>query len=370
MDGGTSRILSGPRHSLGAIVYPKVGSPIFHSKRHRGIVPPGCVLVQAGSLHYEFAIGARSVSEGRPALRATGAVDRVASGYDGITFVWSWKGPSLADASGYDEELSNSEVTNNMISRQLLAVCVLFCGGTLGLAQETTGPAKLAFSPGPDGTFMFDTGVVRGRVHSDGRGFGLNDVEHVTDGQPMSGAIGLLNVYRVFSDGTRYGNAGWEWPNQAELGADGAVTVKCAATPDRPFDLQGTYRWVSPSRIDLELLVTPVTDLKNFEVFVASYFDKAFTQSAAYVNENPQADGKPGFMSAKQELGNWLMFPRDPKAVAHDPGRTLEAASQSGRLGDPADVLEAAGDAAHSRSPLDGAAHGQFGRYVCDGHAL
>ena len=198
----------------------------------------------------------------------------------------------------------------------LLVATVLLCSATTGFAQETNPSKKLAFAPGPDGTFTFDTGVVRGRVHSDGRGFGLNGVENVADGQPMSGAVGLLNVYRVFSDGTRYGNAGWEWPNQAELAADGSLTVKCAATPERPFELQGTYRWVSASRIDLELLVTPVSELKDFEVFVASYFDKAFTQSAAFVNENPQMAGKPGFMSAKQELGNWLMFPRDAKAVA------------------------------------------------------
>ena len=41
----------------------------------------------------------------------------------------------------------------------------------------------------------------------------------------------------------------------------------------------------------------------------------AFTNAGAYVGENPQAEGKPGFMSAKQELGTWLMFPRDDAAV-------------------------------------------------------
>ena len=61
--------------------------------------------------------------------------------------------------------------------------------------------------------------------------------------------------------------------------------------------------------------MTPTQDLHAFEVFVASYFDKAFTNAAAYVRENPQAAGKPGFMFARQELGDWLMFPRDDAAV-------------------------------------------------------
>ena len=182
--------------------------------------------------------------------------------------------------------------------------------------RSRRNPPSWRLHPRADGTFTFDTGVLQGRVHSDGRGFGLNGVTHAASGQAMSGAVGWLGVYRVFSDGQRYGNAGWEWPNKAELNADGSVTVRCDAEPTRPFALEGRYRWRSPACIDFELRVTPAKDLHGFEVFVSSYFDKAFTNSAAYVNENPQAGGKPGFMSAKQELGNWLMFPRDAAAAS------------------------------------------------------
>ncbi len=194
----------------------------------------------------------------------------------------------------------------------LLSVALLVCAAA---AEEAAIADKLAFTAGEHGVFTFDTGVLQGRLRGDGRAFGLNAATHVPSGQAVSGAYGVLGVYRVFSDGKRYGNAGWEWPSDAARNPDGSVTVACAAEAARPFVLRGQYRWSSPSAVDLEITVTPTQELHAFEVFVASYFDKSFTNAAAYVRENPQAAGKPGFMFARQELGDWLMFPRDDAAV-------------------------------------------------------
>ncbi|MHB0955325.1 MAG: hypothetical protein ACYC0X_03000 [Pirellulaceae bacterium] len=186
---------------------------------------------------------------------------------------------------------------------------------TAAVAQESPTSDPLAFAAGEDGVFTFDTGVMRGRLRGEGRAFGLNAATHVPSGQAVSGAYGVLGVYRVFSDGKRYGNAGWDWPSEAVRNDDGSVTVQCAAEPARPFVLRGLYRWSLPAAVDLEIEVTPVQDLHAFEVFVGSYFDAAFTNAAAYVAENPQAAGQPGFLSAQKELGYWLMFPRDAAAV-------------------------------------------------------
>jgi hypothetical protein len=195
----------------------------------------------------------------------------------------------------------------------ILSVVAMWCAAAA--AEESQTSNKLAFTPGENSVFAFDTGVMQGRLRGDGRAFGLYTATHVPSGQAVSGSNGVLGVYRVFSDGKRYGNAGWEWPSEAIRNPDGSVTVQCAAEPTRPFVLRGLYRWNSPAAVDLEIEVTPTQDLHAFEVFVSSYFDAAFTNAAAYVAENPQAEGKPGLMSAQKELGDWLMFPRDSAAV-------------------------------------------------------
>ena len=176
-------------------------------------------------------------------------------------------------------------------------------------------PPKPSFVAGDASTFTFDTGVLQGVLRGGGMAFGLSAATHVPSGQKVSGSHVLLGVYRVFSDGKRYGNAGWEWPSQASVDQDGSVSVQTATEPARPFAVRGVYRWATPAIVDMEIDVTPEQDLHAFELFLASYFDAAFTNAGAYVGENPQAEGKPGFMSAKQELGTWLMFPRDDAAV-------------------------------------------------------
>lgn len=195
----------------------------------------------------------------------------------------------------------------------LLTACLLAV--ERGWADETqVGDRQLAFTPAGDGSFTFDTGVVRGQLRGNRRAFGVSAATHIASGQTLSGSLGLLAVYRVFANGQRFAD-GWDWPSQAEVGADGSVTVRCTAAPDRPFACTGCYRWVSPTTLDLELTVDPEQDLHGFEVFLASYFDSAFTSAAAYVAEQPEQAGQPGFLSAREALGVWLMFPRDEQVT-------------------------------------------------------
>ena len=113
--------------------------------------------------------------------------------------------------------------------------------------------------------FVCDTGLLLGRLGAEKRGFGLTSVKYSPSGQTLSRSTGLLGVYRVFGDGKRFGTAAWDWPREVALRPDGSVSVKCAATPERPFSFEGIYRWVDRATLELEIQVAPQKDLARFE---------------------------------------------------------------------------------------------------------
>jgi hypothetical protein len=92
------------------------------------------------------------------------------------------------------------------------------------------------------------------------------------------------------------------------------VEVTWPSTPDRPFELRATYRWVNSNTLDLVTTVHARTNLELFEVFLASYYGPGFTDSRVWTSEDPRGDGPAGFVSADRELGEWLAFPRDREA--------------------------------------------------------
>jgi hypothetical protein len=173
-----------------------------------------------------------------------------------------------------------------------------------------------AFTATGEGEYEFHTGVVRGNLRAEGKSVGLSSVVHISTGTAMSRGYGIFSHYRVFVANARFGTAAWDWPSTARLLDDGAVEVFWPGANDRPFEMTAIYRWCDPSSLDLETAVKARRDLVNFEVFLASYFDGAFTNSLVFVKENPDAEGKPGFLAAKKSFGDWLMFPRDQAAVA------------------------------------------------------
>jgi hypothetical protein len=196
----------------------------------------------------------------------------------------------------------------------MIAVCLLPLASMAEESQRHSSD-KLVFLPSNNGRFSFDTGRIRGALPGAQLSFGLSNVEHIPTGRTVSGRLGLVNVYRVFSDGKRYGDAGWHWPSRGSRNEDGSVTIEAAAVENRPFGLQVNYRWVNATTLDLILDVIPQRDLKGFEVFLASYFGAAFTESLAYVQARPGVPDRPIFLAAERSLGTWLMFPRDRQAV-------------------------------------------------------
>jgi len=171
------------------------------------------------------------------------------------------------------------------------------------------------FVQGGGGSFAFDTGVLSGVLRQEGRSTGLVPVTYTKTGTALTVGEGILNHYRVFIRDKRYGYGARRWPSTAELHKDGSVEVLWPVTPERPFELRATYNWVSPNTVDLVTVVRAETKLEAFEVFLASYFRPAFTDSRVWGSSDPRGKLPAGFVSADQELGDWLAFPRDEAAA-------------------------------------------------------
>jgi hypothetical protein len=95
---------------------------------------------------------------------------------------------------------------------------------------------------------------------------------------------------------------------------DGAVEATWSADDSHPFNLQAVYRWSAANTLDVTTSVTGKKDLRQFEVFLASYFE-GFPRTFAYVQASPETGGQPGFLEAKQSVAVWQMFPRDEQAI-------------------------------------------------------
>jgi hypothetical protein len=208
---------------------------------------------------------------------------------------------------------------------KVLCITIIFCIMTSlahpTFAGDVTGnPHKLAFTANKDGGYEFDTSVLRGRLREAGKRLGLTSMVHVPTGTKLNGAYGILSYYRVFTTNKRYGTATWDWTSSSKLLPDGAVQVTWPKGDDRPFELAAIYRFRDGSTLDIETIVKAGGDLSKFEVFLASYFNEAFPLPQVYVAADPDADGKPAFLTAKKSFGNWQMFPRnaDVLPIIHD----------------------------------------------------
>lgn len=199
--------------------------------------------------------------------------------------------------------------THGLVYPVLAALLMVISAAEWAGAQPATG----SFAPASNGIFLFDTGELRGQLRTDQLAFGLHNVENAATGKKLSGSYGLMNVYRVFSDGRRYGSGGWEWSSRAIRREDGTVLIECAAEDTRPFQLSGVYRWSGPATLDLEIQVTPREPLRAFEVLLASYCDPVFAR--AQVNVQQDSGHSSAFLSAEKSGGDWQMFPRDDEAV-------------------------------------------------------
>lgn len=184
----------------------------------------------------------------------------------------------------------------------------LLLGITAAPVRVHERAADLRFHPDQDGGFVFDTGVLNGNFRNAGRSIGLLPATHLASGTTLTSSMGLFSIYRVFSDGRRYGKGMWEVSSEAQGPPDGSVAVRWLPDADRPFELRATYRWIEPSSLDIAIAVTAGQDLHVFETFLAAYFGPRFTNSQVLVKGG-------GLVAAERANGLWQMFPRDRDAV-------------------------------------------------------
>ena len=193
-----------------------------------------------------------------------------------------------------------------------------FIGFRLARSVETGSKEKsekLKFTSSKNGEYVFDTGVLRGKLRRNGKSMGLSSAVHIPSGVRLDGFMGIFTPYRIFTTNKRYGSAAFDWLSTSKLLPDGAVQVTWPEEKDRPFEMVAIYCWRASSILELEITVKPRKDLSKFEVFLASYFNKTFPSSCVYVDRNPQAKDKPGFLMAEKAFGDWQIFPRNGDVV-------------------------------------------------------
>jgi len=179
------------------------------------------------------------------------------------------------------------------------------------------GAGELGFKAAGEGAFAFDTGALKGTLRADGKSQGILPLVDVKTGANLAHSVGILSYYRLFSAGKRYGDAARNWPTTASLLPDGALGVHWPAHDTHPLEVDATFRWASPTTLDLETVVKPSVDMPKFEVFLSSYFGAAF-RSRVYVRPARYGSGKPGFLAADANplvVGTYLAFPRDLAAA-------------------------------------------------------
>jgi len=194
------------------------------------------------------------------------------------------------------------------------ALCILAAAaGEPGAPAAGAPDARLAFTAAGK-EYTFNTGVLRGTLREGGKSMGLKPLVDAASGASLAASLGILSPYRLLTADARFGTAAWDWPSEARPLPDGAVEVRWAADAQHPLEMTAVYRWSAPNVLDFSAAVRPRQDLRNFELFLASYFD-GFPASFAYVAENPGAGGKPGLMEAVKSAGVWQAFPRDEEAA-------------------------------------------------------
>ncbi|MCY2988141.1 MAG: hypothetical protein NTY19_09800 [Planctomycetota bacterium] len=197
-----------------------------------------------------------------------------------------------------------------------VASLALACIASLALAADPPGSqenARLAFKADDKGDFVFDTGVVKGRVQRDGASDTLKPVTYIEPNVPIETGHGLLIPYRFLTPQKRYGFGSWEWPHTGRLLDDGGIELRWEQAADRPFAFSATYRWKAADTLDMTVAFTPEVDLEKFELFVGSYF-RGFTKAKVYVRDG--VDGKPGFVESTKDKGEMQLYPMNEAALA------------------------------------------------------
>ncbi len=192
---------------------------------------------------------------------------------------------------------------------------------TLTLTAPFAHAADLAFKPADEEEFYsFDTGVLRGTVRLNGKSQGIIELVHVPTGVSMASGgrlPGLFSYYRILATNARYGKAARDWPTEVKVLPDGALEVFWPAGDEHPLEMTAVYCWRRPDTLDVETTVKPLTDMPAFEVFLSSYYEKAF-RARVYAKPAQDPAAAPRFVPidrTPQSKGGYVMIPRDEAAL-------------------------------------------------------
>lgn len=206
-------------------------------------------------------------------------------------------------------------MSRSSLRNSLILCAVLSLGASIqARAAAAADPNPLAFKSSGAG-FRFDTGTLQGTLHEQGKALGLKSLRFADVATTVSGAYGIFSPYRLLTAEARFGVAGWDWASRAELLPDGAVQVAWQPDALHPLAMTARYRWAAHDTLDLQVTVQPRRDLKNFEFFLASYFN-GFPAAFAWVQAAPGSGDKSGFMAALKANGDWQTFARDGQSAA------------------------------------------------------
>jgi hypothetical protein len=201
-----------------------------------------------------------------------------------------------------------------MLRTRLLAFAIV--GLTLSSAMAEDLPPPNFVTAG-DRIFDFDTGAVKGRLRGNGEYQGISSLVDTTTGKELTRSAGIFSYYRVLSADQRWGHSARDWPMTAKLLADGAVQIDWSPQEDHPLEITATYRWKSPTTLDLETVVRPQQSMPRFELFLSSYFGLDF-KAFVYTRPMRLPDAKPEFIAADANPlveGSYLAFPINRRAA-------------------------------------------------------
>jgi len=193
-----------------------------------------------------------------------------------------------------------------------LAVLALVASASGLVFADTPG---LGFKPAGEGLYDFNTGVLQGRLKVDGKYQGIYPMVHLDSKTELVHAPGVFSFYRLLGRSERLGECVRDWPTRTRLLENGAVEVVWPAAADHPVKITGVYRWKRPDTLDLEITLTPGRDIAQCELFMSSYFTKAFRAS---VYRKAADDERPRWAPVDRgarSTGAYVMFPRDEEAV-------------------------------------------------------
>ncbi len=185
-----------------------------------------------------------------------------------------------------------------------------------GQASDASRAVRLAFVAQADGSLGFDTGVLKGKLHSASKALGLTEVVYVPSGMRLDKSPGLLNLYRMFSGSRRFLPDIRDFPSEVRVLENGSARIEWKGTDERPVDLLAVYRWINPTTVDMELTATARADLPAFEAFLSSYTSAPFLSSRIYCRAAPGKPAGDSFLAAEKSLGDWQMAPRSRADVA------------------------------------------------------